>query len=196
VGIGVGVVSATVSPASASGTAVTAFQVVTLVIAVLGLVVSVVALTWQVVQHRLTGSRVRVELLAGALGKGGAGTGPIEAFDQEMLARQGLHQPIIAVRALNVGRLPVDVTGWDVKTGDGFGYTLPGWGPNPSLPYRLEPGAQVTFFCPMADVLAMVAAKEAIGKDDRHLQAAVALGTGETVASTFGLLPRSVDPLP
>jgi hypothetical protein len=88
-----------------------------------------------------------VELLVGALGRGGAGTGPIEAFDQKMLARQGLDQPIIAVRARNIGRLPVDVTGWDVKTGAGFGYTLPGWEVNPSFPYRLEPGAQVTFFC-------------------------------------------------
>jgi hypothetical protein len=116
------VVTATASPTPVgpATAAVTALQVVTLVIALLGLIVSVVALTWQLVEHRLTGSRVKVQVLAGALGDGGAVTGPLEKFNHELLVRAGLRRPVVGVQARNVGRLAVDVTGWSVKTDDGL----------------------------------------------------------------------------
>jgi hypothetical protein len=38
----------------------------------------------------LTGSRVKVQVLAGALGDGGAATGPLEKFNHELLVRAGL----------------------------------------------------------------------------------------------------------
>ncbi|GAC1445135.1 MAG: hypothetical protein NVSMB55_24440 [Mycobacteriales bacterium] len=100
-----------VSP-TASGP--TALDIITLGIAVAGLVVAMIGLTWQVLQHRLTGSVVVVELLAGALGRGGAATGPIDTFDASMFASQGFTTPILAIRGRNRGRLAVDVTGWDV----------------------------------------------------------------------------------
>jgi hypothetical protein len=88
----------------------------------------------------------------------------------------------------NVGRLAVDVTGWSVKTDDGFAFSLPGW-VNPPLAHRLEPGAKVTFFCAMADIVAMLAA----GTTDKRLQGEITLGTGNVVTSPFGRLPP--DPL-
>lgn len=176
----------TVSP-TASGP--TALDIITLGIAVAGLVVAVIGLTWQVVQHRLTGSVVVVELLAGALGRGGAATGPIGTFDASMFASQGFTTPILAIRGRNRGRLAVDVTGWDVLTGDGFGYTLPGFGPNPQVPHRLEPGAAVTFYCPLADVAALFATKRTVGKTDERVRGSLSLGTGEVVRSKLAPMP-------
>ena len=63
--------------------------VATLVLAVVGLVISVISLTWQVVQHSLTGSRVRAELLLGGFGFGGVVTGPFD-MDRSVLASQGV----------------------------------------------------------------------------------------------------------
>jgi hypothetical protein len=162
---------------------VTVLDIMTLAIAVAGLLIATISLTWQVVQHRLTGSVVRVELLAGAFGRGGVATGPIAGFNMRTLAGQGFNDPVLAVRGRNIGRLAVDVTGWDIYTGDGFGYTLPGYGPNPTLPYRLEPGSTVTFYCPLADVRALFDSKQSIGRTDSRLRGSLTLGTGAVAQS-------------
>lgn len=165
---------------------VTALDVVTLGIAVTGLVVAVVGLTWQVVQHRLTGSVVRAELLVGAIGPGGTAVGPPKSVDQlPMMREQGLDEAVIAVRGRNVGRLAVDVTHWEVGAGDGLSFSLPGYGRNPALQHRLEPGAVVTFYCPMARVKTMLDVKAELGRTDRRVRAVLTLGTGKQVQSDW-----------
>lgn len=173
---------------------VTALDTVTLVVAVAGLLIATISLTWQIIQHRLTGSVIRVELLAGAFGRGGVATGPIAGFNMRSLASQGFNDPVFAVRGRNVGRLAVDVTSWDIYTGDGFGFTLPGYGPNPALPYRLEPGSTVTFYCPVADVRALFDGKKAIGETDSRARGSLTLGTGAIVQS--GLIQLALQTAP
>ena len=172
---------------------VSGLDIATLVIAVAGLVTAAVSLSWQVVVHRLTGSRVRVELVMGALAGDAYVSGPAATFDPASLIAQGFGPLVVGVRGRNVGRLAVDITHWDIYTGDGFGYTLPGYPLNPNLPHRLEPGSTVTFLYPIDHVRALITSKAAIGKTDQRIRGALSLGTGDVCHSDL-VSPRGVTP--
>lgn len=126
-------------------------DVVTLVIAVLGLVLSVASLCWQVAQHRLSGPRVRAELLWGGMAHDRVVTGPLRG-SLEAFSHAGVTTAIIAVKGRNHGRLPIDVTDFTVEIEGGGGYSLAGWRPNPPLPHRLEAGSEVAFYVPMGQI--------------------------------------------
>ena len=127
-------------------------NVLALSIAVVGLVTSVVSLTWQIVQHRLSGPVVRAGILWGGFGEGGrVVTGPITR--QLAAFRHALvDEYVVAVRGRNLGRMPVDVSGFMVEAEGTLAYSLGGWRPNVSLPHRLEPGSAVTFYVPLEDI--------------------------------------------
>jgi len=162
----------------------TTLDLVTLVIAVLGLLVSGIALTWQVLQHVLSGDRVYVELLWGGFRNGAVAVGPIRGASLDSMVSQGFTEFIFAVRGRNKGRQAVDVTGYQVSIDGGFSYSLPGWHPNPATPHRLEPGSSVTFYVPMPDVIAAIdATHEVIGGTSSNLRGTLDLGTGKTVHS-------------
>lgn len=126
-------------------------QVVTLVIAVLGLVLSVVSLWWQIVQHVLSGPRVTVELLWGGMGADRVATGPVRGR-LDAFRHAGVSQPIFSVKGRNRGRKPIDVTGFSVQMEGAGGYSLARWAPNPGLPHRLDSGSEVSFYVPLEDV--------------------------------------------
>ena len=176
------------------GNSPTALDIVTLVIAVLGFLVSGISLTWQVLQHVLSGDRVSVELLWGGFREGAVVVGPIHAGSLDSAVSQGFTELIFAIRGRNKGRQAVDVTGSQVSIDGGFSYSLPGWHPNPTTPHRLEPGSSVTFYVPMADVLATIdATREVIGGTNGDLRGTLDLGTGKTVHSDWHkLVPASV----
>lgn len=162
-------------------TGATPLQIVTLVIAILGLVVSVIALTWQIVAWRLTGSIVKVELLAGALGRGAAVCGPMDSFRPDNLVREGFQAMVFVIRARNVGRIAVDVTHWSVATSkpDSWQYMLPGFQPNPSLPHRLEAGSSVDFYVPMREVFAAFYAASKVSRVQKRIEGCITLATGQ-----------------
>jgi hypothetical protein len=126
-------------------------QVATFVIAVLGLVVSVVNATWSVAQWKLNGARPAVELIVGAVAADGSGlvSMPVRAVggpNFAQLARQGFTQPVVGVTVTNSGRLPVRVQRWALQCGrPGMSYVPLGESIGPSLPYVLEAGAQETW---------------------------------------------------
>ncbi len=96
-------------------------------IGVLGLIVAVAGLLWQVVQFRLTRDRIRVSAYWGfdSLGIGGI---------PEWRA--------LVVDVRNVGRAPVDMTGIDIETPDHL------WPQNfsgPRLPVTIAPGTHQEF---------------------------------------------------
>ena len=159
----------------------------TLYIAVTGLALSVVSLTWQVVQHVLSGSRIKAFLKGGSLGPGGAVTGEVAKVNLAALAREGFAQPVLALEAVNVGRLPVNVTGWGIDFDGEFSFQQTNFSPNPSLPYRLEPGASVTFYCLLDDAIRGQSAFRAAVKStlrDR-VRGKVSLATGKTIYSNW-----------
>lgn len=109
--------------------------IIALVIALVGLVLSVISLTWQVLQWRLAGSRVKVET---RLAVGVGGQPPLDK--------------LIAITARNVGRTAISLTGWgllDVRRDAHVpGHTM-GVPMNPAMPVRLEPGTAQDFYMPL-----------------------------------------------
>ena len=113
----------------------TTLDLITLVIAILGLVASVVALVWQVLSWRMSGSRVKVE-----------GRHAVIVPDDE-----GIH--VLAVNAHNIGRIQVSVTGWGFSYPNkthipGHAYQPMAW-INPKVPHTLEPGHSASWHLPI-----------------------------------------------
>ena len=91
-----------------------------LAVGVCGVVLASLSLGWQAANYVLTGGRVKVRLLVGAVGRGGIVTAPATNLSLEWLqglAAQGFSQPIVAVNVANVGRQPVKVERWGLKWG-------------------------------------------------------------------------------
>lgn len=164
-------------------------DVVTLVIAVVGLILSVASLCWQIAQHRLSGPRVRVELLWGGIAHDRAVTGPIQGT-LEVFRHAGVDTAVVAVKGRNHGRLPIDITGFTVEMDGGGGYSLPGWQPNPSLPHRLESGSEVTFYVPFEDLQAAVAVFQSAFRG--RLRGRLDLAAGDPAASGWVAFPPVV----
>jgi len=108
-------------------------------VAILGLVAAIASLGWQAATFFLSGSRVKVALGRGALGRAGpnGATGrifaPLNATDEQMadIARQGFTEELLVVRVRNVGRLPVDVESVDAYFQGGWGISEPGFENHP-----------------------------------------------------------------
>jgi len=96
-------------------------------IGILGLIVAVAGLVWQVVQFRLARDRIRVSAHWGfdSLGVGGI---------------PGWRTLVVDVR--NIGRAPVDMTGIDIETP---GQPWPQDFSGPQLPVTIAPGTHQEF---------------------------------------------------
>jgi hypothetical protein len=161
------------------------FQVVTLVIAVLGLALSVAALTWQAVTFVLSGSRAKVELLHGAHdGMSGVITGPPVANALQQAVQQGYVHEVIGAAVRNVGRMPVTVERMQAVLANGIKIH---WQEQlgPPMPFRLEAHSSERWYMPMLPVRqAIQTSHQAWGQanaQDVHVE--VDLGTGKTVKS-------------
>lgn len=154
-------------------------------LALVGLVVAMLSLGWQVASWALSGRRVKVNLLHGVQGRGGFATGKVKPGGAPLnlgtMRSQGWDGiEVIAAEVINVGRAPVIVTRYSVHAvGAGMSYTpLRDW-IGPDLPFRLEPGASETWYSDIADARALVHSLGAIGKSATHVYMTVTLGTKE-----------------
>ncbi|MBV9098822.1 MAG: hypothetical protein JO079_12275 [Frankiaceae bacterium] len=156
-----------------------------LVVALVGLALSVASLTWQAATFFLSGYRVRVELLLGARGMGGVATGPVSSAQfLDHLASQGMTQPVLAVRAINVGRLPVTVTGCSVVSNTDVGFYEPDGITN--LPHRLEPGSNETWYVTLAGARAAFNVWDStMNTRTTRIAGRVELATGKRVESRW-----------
>lgn len=139
-----------------------------LAVGICGVVLASLSLGWQTASYVLTGGRVKVKLLVGALGNGGIATGPAENLNADWLkglASQGFSRPIVAVTVANVGRQPVMVARWGLKSGLGLSLFPSANGIGPSLPHRLGVGDAATWAIDMDTVRDFIqTANETIGK--------------------------------
>lgn len=179
---------------TSQATGVTAFQLVTLIIGVVALVASAGSLTWQIVSWRLTGSVVKVDLMAGAFAQGGVMVGPLANFTPEHFADYPRDDLLFVVRATNSGRTAISVNHWNVLLSSGFGYSLMAWGANPDTPYRLEPGTNVDFRVPMHDIARAIFASNTIGTN-KTFCGTVTLGTGVERKGKMHSIPSWLDQL-
>jgi len=135
-----------------------------LAVGVCGVVLASLSLGWQAANYVLTGGRVKITLLVGAMGSGGMMTISTENLRPdwlEGLAEQGFSRRIVAVRVANVGRQPVQVTRWGLKPGLGPSLYPQANGIGPSLPHRLDVGEGETWAVGMDAVQAFIQATNA-----------------------------------
>jgi hypothetical protein len=133
--------------------------VATLVIAVLGVVLSVASLTWQAATFILSGSRVRADLKHGARNAAGVVHGSPRSMQQQLpsLAAQGFTEEVIGIEVHNVGRLAATVDRVSAALAGGMKYNFLSDVVGPSLPHRLEPQSSASWFAPAAPVRQAVA---------------------------------------
>jgi hypothetical protein len=168
--------------------AVTGLDIVTLAIAVVGAVTGIGSLAWNIASHKLTGPRVRVELVGGWGGPSGVSPVPWESFNPaDGPPSSELTEPIVGVVARNTGRYPASITSWTIQFGAvRYGpFDRPG---NKPLPYRLGGGEENSWFLDFGILDAVVMALSNIDMSIAHLVAKVSLGTGETIESEHELV--------
>lgn len=112
------------------------FEVATLVIAVFGLVLSVVSPTWQAATFMLSGSRVRAELTFGYRLGDVVVTQPT---GWQQVAAQGFTEQVIGIKVRNVGRLAASIDTVEAALPGGTRTTMLESIIGPPLPHRLEP---------------------------------------------------------
>jgi hypothetical protein len=144
-------------------------NVASLVLGICGVVLASLSLGWQAAQHVLTGGRVKVALRMGGFGNGGMVTMAPRSLHEdwwELLATGGYQRPVVAVTVANVGRLPVTVARWGLKSGLGTLYPAAD-SIGPPLPHRLEAGESETWAVDMGPVDAFIRASREVHKKSK-----------------------------
>jgi hypothetical protein len=163
-------------------------ELTALILAVLGLVLSVTSLAWQATTFRLSGPRVRVELIVGAVSLTSIGTVPVNDRDWQdqlrMLQRNHLPDALIGIRVRNVGRQATTVTHFAASfdTGAALGYTGVARG-CPTLPHRMEPESADVWWMPLLDVARFVQLSAALEQPISRVHCKIELGTGRALVT-------------
>ncbi len=154
----------------------------TTVVAVLGFALACLSLGWQVATYVLAGARISCELRAGSAGVGGAVTAPVGDIDFRHLRQQGYDRPVAGVVARNKGRLPINVQRYSSETELGFSFQQFDMPHNPPLPYRLDPGAEVTFLTDLHNIVLLFRSAEDVHgkKSTKRVRGVIGLANGKT----------------
>jgi hypothetical protein len=146
---------------------VTALDITTLVIAIVGLAAAFLSLGWQVASWWLSGPRVRAGIGYGIMTMSDGSLGP----------------GAITVEARNVGRAETSIVSWGFRFPDG-GTIVPAMNPGTwqgeSLPVTLAGGHGVTW---LVDPLLVAEGKHAGGFGEVELRSFVSLGSGRREVS-------------
>jgi hypothetical protein len=154
-----------------------AFDILTLVVAIAGFALATASLVWQGATFALSGSRVKVTMLAGGLGPGGAVVYPASQGRRELPA--GYNERVLAINARNVGRLDVSVNRVGAVFDNKIEFLHPNYPANKALPHRLQHGSDETWYLPWATLVDVAhAAGTPLG-----VRLYVELGTGKRVVS-------------
>lgn len=158
-------------------------------VAILAVVLACLSLGWQAATYVLTGGRVKVTLLVGAMGNGGMVTGSPDKLKPgwfDGVAEQGYRSPVVAVKVANVGRQPVTVTRWSVVCPLAGSLTPVANSIGPPLPHRLEVGESATWAVDMHSVHTFMEATRKVVARGRQVVAfgQVELGDGRTKKSS------------
>ena len=163
---------------------ITAFDVVTLIVAIVGAFMGLAALVWNVAEYRLTGPRVKVEIKAAmpSTGMDGAMTGPEDVWSQHLDPR--FSDRAVAIKVRNVGRFPATVESYQVDIAEGYAFSYVQSLLGPPVPHRMEAGEAETWFIEFDAVKAF---KDAVGATvdlkDHTVRASLLLGDGRRVKS-------------
>jgi hypothetical protein len=164
------------------------YTAMSLVIAIVGLVLSVMSLTWQATMFVLSGSRIKALLQHGAIGRGSLVVSKPGTQSMEYLANQGFTDEVLAIKVRNVGRLSVSVTSVAAVFGSGISIGQLDHPRDRALPYRLEAQSEQTWFVSMDAVraaaeswLATRPKGSSVTRGQLTVQMSVGLGNGKLV---------------
>lgn len=139
-------------------------NVVTLIIATLGLVLAVVSLVWQVVAWSFTGSRIVVQT----------------RYAYGVVERQ-LQGKYASITARNVGRTAASITGWGLQLpGDESVVSMSPSPMNTPVPVTLEPGHEQSWYLYLPDIQETLRSS---GGGNVEVPGFVNVGTGRRVLS-------------
>lgn len=160
-----------------------------LLVACVSLVVSGLALGWQVAMWLLNGGRIRTQLVHGLVGRGSIAQRAVKRGGNrrslDSLHAQGWEGPeVLGIQVTNTGRARVQVTAFGIRQGrKGMVINYPsGNQMSPELPTWIEAGSSATWYAELADGTALVhAANQSRMAGPRQLRMTITLGTGKSV---------------
>ncbi len=166
-------------------------EIAALVIAIVGVGLATLSLGWQAATFFLSGPRIKVNLREGLRGPLGLMLAPASIYTAEgraALERMGYTEQVVAVEAVNRGRLGATVNNWSVKFGNGAIYGNPSDMRNPQLPYRLEPHTSMTWCVPMDELHVLQESFADLSEESRAARGTVDLPGRDAVVSRDALL--------
>lgn len=172
-------------------------SVTALILSSIATFLSVVSLTWQFTQYKLNGPRVRVQAMMGAIGASHLVTYPVPrpaewATKLSRLSEQGINVPLLAGKAVNVGRMGIRVFGFSVEFPSGLSVSpLGNSHENAPFPYELSAHSENTWVIELREVFAAAdAGMHAIkGEDFTRVRMVIKLAGGREVRSGWLRLP-------
>lgn len=175
-------------------------QTATLIIAVLGVLLSALSLGWQRATFVLSGGRVKVHLIIGAMHPSGSGLmsitdvekTPAHELPQRIaeFRRHGYTRPVIGVEVINIGRMPVTIAKWEVATTAKVSLRPMAGSVGPSLPFELGAGKSETWLADLSEVLTAVDTGAEVFKLDRAsvtVKGVVTLSTRESHSTPYSI---------
>jgi hypothetical protein len=165
---------------------------VTLGVAIFGVSLAALSLSWQAATFFLSGSRIRVRIRHGAVrGDQTRVSFPINASESDVayLRKQGYTKDVAVAEVRNRGRLAISVESVSIKTHDKYGFAVLEDPENPALPFRLEPGAMQTWHVPIEPVQALAN----MDGRPRRIGMVVEFGSGKVIETKKSIV---VDPSP
>jgi hypothetical protein len=148
----------------------------TLIIATIGLALSVASVTWQAATFFLSGSRVKVSLRRGVRHRDGVAHWPAENAPPHAVG--DVEDELLGIQVVNHGRMAAYVTGWSAVFENGTGYLDPGMDINPTITHRLEPGSREIWWASVRNLRGVIYASNV---ESMRVWMAVDLGTGKGV---------------
>lgn len=161
---------------------------IALLISALSLVLAGLSLGWQVAQWLLSAGRPKATLVHGLADAGQAFVGPVRrdgtGFDIADLQRQGITgSAVVGIQITNHGRAPVVVESVKLLPRGGVMQFMPiGERIGPDLPYKLEAGANATWYMTANHAATLVeTSRDVLREKVTGVYMTAQLATGKTI---------------
>lgn len=170
----------------------TGVQILTLVIAILGLTVATCSLTWNIVQFKLQGARAKVTAELGTVIEGGlvhmpANTGAVKSIQTARSVNRG-SELMAGVSVINRGRPPLHVVSWAFKSlPGGASFAVPAEPGLSTTPTQIAPGNGDVFVAPLQSARMLW---ETVGDERQRIVCVVS--TGDDRQFVTGPLPTEL----
>ena len=139
------------------------YDIAALIIAGIAGAMALASVVWNIAEFRLSGARIKVNLLFGAVGPSGLVSFPSIPRDWQLLVSQGFTEPLVGINVVNKGRASTVVEHFRCRLSNGFALADAQLQFNPDLRFVLEPHRSETWRLQTRDVMALAKASRSIG---------------------------------